>query len=319
MIFGSKNKKLDPSRRFGSRDFRAKVRRAQHYRRPFIADRQGFFSRIFGSPKTSLRVWKFLLLASVVITFYYLVIAQYFLVTDITVLGYNQISEEQIKQTLTNASQSRTFLIPKNHLLLLSQGRVNKLITENIPLIREVSEAKRGWPNRLELTVLERQPGFLFQVKGRMFLVDEDGVVIKEAVEMENLPQVLDLDEEDVVVGEVLPNPKLVAFIISMDRAWTNRISSDIAQIEVPSKSSYEVHFRSTEGWVVFFDINRATMTQLGNLALILSRQIPPADRERLAYIDLRLETWVYYCFDNTPCSSAPQQNLEETNEKQQP
>lgn len=319
MIFGRKDKKLDPRRRFGSREFRAKVKSVQQHRRPFIGSRQSLRSRLFKLIEFNRKVWIVLLIIAFMVIFYYLVISSHFLVTDITVSGQEQISEQQIKESLSQASQSRLFLIPKNHLLLMTKARVNKLVTESIPLIKEVGSAKRGWPNKIEISVSERKSGFVFVVKDRNFLVDEEGIVIKELIEPEeeNLPRVIDQADEDVVVGEILSNPKLVVFIISMSRSWPKKINSEITTISVGSKITNEVEFESQEGWAVFFDVNRSVISQLANLALILSRRIPISERGRLAYIDLRLEKWVYYCFDDTPCSSEPQQNTEgETSEE---
>jgi len=129
---------------------------------------------------------------------------------------------------------------------------------------------------------------------------------------------VIDQAQEDVVVGEVLSNPKLTAFILSMYRSWPKKVSSGVTVVKIASKTSQEVQFESAEGWSAFFDVNRSALSQLGNLSLILSRRIPQEQRENLAYIDLRLEKWVYYCFNNTPCSSEPQEDIEpETEEKE--
>jgi hypothetical protein len=50
------------------------------------------------------------------------------------------------------------------------------------------------------------------------------------------------------------------------------------------------------------FDTTRSVITQLNDLSVLLNKQIAAKDRARLAYIDLRLAKWAYYCFKATPC-----------------
>ena len=86
----------------------------------------------------------------------------------------------------------------------------------------------------------------------------------------------------------------------------------EIKEAKVPGIAASEAQFVTSEGWGVFFDVNRSVASQLSNLSLLLSRQIPAKDRNRLAYIDLKLPKWAYYCFKNTPCSSVSKPTEEE-------
>jgi hypothetical protein len=63
----------------------------------------------------------------------------------------------------------------------------------------------------------------------------------------------------------------------------------------------------------VFFSTDRPVTNQLSNLSILLAKQIAAGDRARLAYIDLRLSKWAYYCFKATPCQQTDQSQLPET------
>jgi cell division septal protein FtsQ len=205
------------------------------------------------------------------------------------------------------------FLIPQNHYLFMNRGRVDKIVTAAIADVREVTKTTRHWPNGIDIEISERKPGFALIVKGKSFIVDEEGTVMEQAVAAD-LPQVVDELEDDIVVGEILPNPKATAFIVSMAKNWTTKIDSPVVGIKIPGKASTEVQFTSADGWSAFFDINRPVLVQLSSLALILSKQIAPKDRAKLAYIDLRSDKWVYYCFKATPCSVEPVNSESTTN-----
>jgi cell division septal protein FtsQ len=310
-MFFSKRRKLDARRRFGTREFRSRVRQASKYRRPYIRERRGILKILLGALFSNRKITRYLIFFILIAGFYYLVLSSYFLVTNISINGNDQVSTEQIIQVIESHGKKRTWLIPKSHLLLMTRGRLSKLTSENITLIKEVITVNRSWPNSVSITVVERKPGFVMQVKNRNLLLDEEGVVVRELTQPEeNLVIVINQAEEDVIIGETLPNPKLTAFILSMYRSWPRKISSGIAAVKITSKETQEIQFESIEGWSAFFDVNRSALSQLGNLSLILDRQIPQDQRENLAYVDLRLEKWVYYCFNDTPCSSQPQEEI---------
>jgi cell division septal protein FtsQ len=301
MIFSKHRRKLEPHRRFGSPIFRAKLKEQAGYKRTSLADRLSMFS--FRSK--SLRVAAILLAA---VIGYYLFVSDQFLVKEIAVAGNKQVDSSKIQEAWEQASAGRIFLIPKNHYLLSSRDRVNAEITARISDVKEVVKTDRQGLHKLLIEIQERNPGFVFLAQGRRFLVDEDGTIVKEISENPGLVEVENQVAEDVVVGEILPNPKLVAFIISMHKSWPTKITSPVTAVKVPGKGSPEVQFQSSEGWTVFFDVNRSSSSQLDSLGIVLSKQISATDRIRLAYIDMRSEKWIYYCYRGAPCNAEPTQ-----------
>src|SRR3989344_1786762 len=100
MIFSKRNKKIDPNRRFGSREFRTKLRNAGRNRRVLISARRGALGRVLGSINPSWKSWRLLIVIGFVILFYYLAVSQYFLVTDISISGNNEVDEERVRQII---------------------------------------------------------------------------------------------------------------------------------------------------------------------------------------------------------------------------
>src|SRR3989344_6874427 len=109
-IFSSHRRRLEPKRRFGTRQFQDKIRQAGNYKRTFS----------LGAVNWSLQFWRNLGIGIFAILFYFLVISSYFVIADIKVSGNQQISTESIQNTFASAGASRYFFIKKNNYFLMS-------------------------------------------------------------------------------------------------------------------------------------------------------------------------------------------------------
>ncbi|MBX4187699.1 MAG: FtsQ-type POTRA domain-containing protein [Candidatus Doudnabacteria bacterium] len=312
-IFSPHRRKMEASRRFGGKEFQNKVKKAQGYKRIFDTRSRGVIGRFLHFVRLD-RFSVFLPLVLVLGTsIYFLYVSEYFLLSEVKVRGNLQVNQEQIRNSLLNVEGG---LIPRNHMLFLTKNKALDIISEAQPLVKDIVKYKRVWPNRIEVEIVERRPGFAFSANGKMYLIDEDGLAIKELNEPDGLIPVYDTVNETVSEGERLNNTKLVAFILSATKHWTVKINSQIKEIKVPGKAATQVQIISSEGWGVFFDINRPVEAQISSLSLILNRQIPAQNRLKLAYIDLRFDKWAYYCYRNEPCESQPQAVPDELTEE---
>ncbi|HYC79988.1 MAG TPA: FtsQ-type POTRA domain-containing protein [Candidatus Binatia bacterium] len=306
---------MEASRRYGSKEFQNKIKSAQNYKRIYDPRGKGVVHDILHWLHLDNRLYQFLLLIVAGFFAYFLIISPYFLVTEFIISGNQQVSRDQIVSVLKKSEEGRWLLVPKNHLALMSKNGTLEMVSSELPLVKEFKTYKRVWPNKIEMEIVERHPGFIFNVNNTNYLVDEEGFVVRAVDDTTGLPIVIDQVIETVTVGEQLNNTKLVAFVISATKQWPNKIRSAMREIKVPGKAAEQVEFKSAEGWGVFFDINRPVEAQLSNLSLILNRQIPAQNRLRLAYIDLRFDKWAYYCYKNSPCEAQPQ-NTEQTKEE---
>jgi len=141
-------------------------------------------------------------------------------------------------------------------------------------------------------------------------LIDDEGIVVNQ-IDSSSAPKnmliVEDQLTEDFASGEILHNAKLAAFVLSMSKQWDSKINTPVSLVKFPGKESSEVQFVTKEGWAVFFDTTRPVASELKDLVVLLNIQIAAKDRGNLAYIDLRLDKWAYYCFKAAACSQQPQ------------
>ncbi len=316
-IFSKHRRKIEPKRRFGSMEFRNKIKEASNYKRAFNPT-SGFSLNIFPGNNRALKMAKILGVASILLIGYYLFISPTFLITNITVKGNHQVSAQQIEEVI-RANDSRLFMIKKNNFFIMSKGRVNKAITTQIPTVKEVINYNRSLPNRLTIEIVEHTPGFVIESGGNYFLVDDEGIVVNQIYDPEKLLIAHDQLVENFVRGETLSNQKLATFILSMNKSWSSKINVGIDSVKFPGKSSNDVQFVTKAGWTVLFDSARPVSVQLSSLAVMLTKQITQAQQVNLAYIDLRLSKWAYYCFKESPCQQKeqPQTSGTETNVEQ--
>ncbi|MBX4205099.1 MAG: FtsQ-type POTRA domain-containing protein [Candidatus Doudnabacteria bacterium] len=308
-IFSKHRKKIDPYRRFGSREFKEKLTTAKNYKRLGLGAQSGassFFS------KTGLsQAGTFAAVAVFAAIFYFFVLSPYFLINSIKVSGNKQVSSDQIKELVSNLEGKRFLLVPQNSFFLLNQSRVNSLFSKNLPEIREV-KSRRAWPNEISLEVSERVPALTFVQGDKNFLIDDQGFVIRAGAGTKDQFVVVDTVNEDIKTGEVVGG-KLIPFVVSLEKQWPTKITIPLVKAKIPGKGATEVELVSSEGWSVFFSTDRPVTNQISNLGLLLSKQIHPGDRARLAYVDLRLAKWAYYCFKATPCQQTDPDRLPET------
>ncbi len=305
-IFSTHRKKLEPKRRFGSQEFRSKVKTAAGYKRAFNPINSRFTASMFLKVDGK-KIFKMLLLFLVLFAGYFLVISSKFVVTEIDVSGNQQIRAEQIKNVVATAGKSRFFLIKKNDFFLLTPGRLNQMMISAIPTIKAAVNVKRVWPNKIVFEVQEHLPGFVIQSNNKYFLIDDEGTVVSQIPDPKNFLVVTDEMTEDFATGEVLSNSKLTVFVISMSKQWPNKMTTPIMRVKFLGKENPDVEFVSASGWSVFFDITRPVVAQLNSLAVLLNKVIAAKDQPNLAYIDLRLSKWAYYCLKDRPCGQVPQ------------
>ena len=303
----SKHRKRPGTGRFNSAEFKGRIRAAAGYRRLFPSVQRFWVLKFF----IRTRIGRVIAIIILIVAAYYLFFSSTLRITSVSVAGNNQIGTDQIANVIIGAGRERIFLISRNHFLLMSRGYTNNLLTRQLPMIKEVTKTDRTWPNQIKLEIVERNKGFVLKTNGQNYLVDEEGMVVRTFDDAFDLLLVQNQIEENVAIGEIL-NPKMSAFIISIGKQWDAKINTKISEALIGGLASQEVQFGSIEGWSVIFDINRSALSQLSNLALILNKQIPAKDRSRLAYVDLRLEKWAYYCYKSSPCEAQPQQNVPE-------
>lgn len=310
-VFSSKKPRSAPApvRRFQQNRFQARIREARAFHR---------LPKILPQAKTDITLrqyawrWKLILVAAVAAIFgaaYFAVFSDYFLVRQVRVSGNRQISVEMVDAWLLKAQAEKYWgILPKNNWLTLNTANLRRILDANTTRILKVS-SQRVWPNQIKIVIEERMPVAIWQTGGGDFYLSQDSVLTEQlppgyATTTESFLRVLDLSNKPAAVGDQLPTQKLLDFLTALKAVWSKQTSSELEEVKLPGRASADVIAQSSAGWVAYLDLNSDAQTQARSLGLILSREIPPERIKSLAYIDLRLSTTAYYCYDNEPCSA---------------
>lgn len=293
--------------RFRQTDFQEKLARARRYQRKSQAEYR---------PSIGIRKW---LAGIFLVTIVYLFgISNFFLVQQAHLRG-EEGREAQVNEALRELGKHRfAYLIPKNNILFLNEKNLVQALQQYLPEVRSVKYFKREFPRYLELELEKRKPLYIWNSGPDYYLMDQDGVLFQEihaydaAVYAEFL--ITDRTGAKVIIGEQLNIGSTLGFIAALREAWAKSFSDlHPASAALPGLRSGDIFVKTSGGYDVYFDTQRDSQAQLGNLKLLLDRQIPLETHGGLAYIDLRLPNIAYYCYEDAPCAQASSLNATST------
>lgn len=293
--------------RFRRPEFQEKLKRARGYERRAEPVVEGFWATVLqhlGLRSLFARISALLLFF---LFLYFFTISPFFLVKNVKLVSDGP-PPEQIRDVLMSLGQKRIYLIPKNHVLVLSKRSLLRALQDDLPQIRKITSFKKVLPNSIEIGLEERQPLYVWQSGSNYYLLDQDGVVYQKILNYDPtaFSEVLITDQtgEDVKVGQVLDIQHTLDFIAGLRDQWPKQIpQTSFVSFSVPGTVSPDLFAKTSIGFQVFFDLNRSVKTQLSNFSLILNREINPETYTGLSYLDLRLPSFAYYCYKDAPCA----------------
>jgi len=172
--------------------------------------------------------------------------------------------------------------------------------------------------HHLSVTVQEKASSFLWQTTDHTFVVDLQGVVVREITPTEqewltapppapenientsdeeqtrflSLPRFRDLNNATVTPGLVVSSPEEISAIFSFQQALIS-LTIPFQETQIDRLSGKWIGVLTTAGYLILFDPAGDVMAQAGRLETILKDSIP--DPSVLEYIDLRFGDHVYF------------------------
>lgn len=173
--------------------------------------------------------------------------------------------------------------------------------------------------HHLSVTVQEKASSFLWQTTDHTFVVDLQGVVVREITPTEqewlttplpvpsenaenssdeeqarflSLPRFRDLNNATVTPGLVVSSPEEISEIFSFQQALLS-LAIPFQETQIDRLSGKWVGVLTTAGYLILFDPAGDVTAQAGRLETVLKDSIP--DPSTLEYIDLRFGDHVYF------------------------
>jgi cell division septal protein FtsQ len=237
----------------------------------------------------------FLVVGALYILFY----SPLFTIANIIVSDSSADLEPQIARYVEEdiLDKRKWLIFSSRNIFLLPAQDIEKKIVEQFPEVYFVS-ASKDFPNVLRLNVKQREPVLVWKKNDNFYYVADDGVVIgaESAYDAENdsLPLIESLRDDEVVVGEMITNAKIIRFIQILEERFTSKTNIEIASYVLPSAQAGEIHIQSKEGTLVYFSLESSAEDQIDNLVLLVREELE-GSISGLEYIDMRVGNWVYY------------------------
>lgn len=241
--------------------------------------------------------WRGILIFVFIISlFYFLFLSKTFQVEMITVSGEEKVSTEGIKLLVEKKLENKILFFKTKSIFLVNLDEIKNDILNNFPQTAEV-EIGRGFPDALNILVIERLSLVTWCQGENCFLLDNEGVIFEEAQPEEVLPKITDKQKISAVSpGEKVIEKENLNLILEIERKIKENLKIDVVEFIIVSEERLNV--KTAEGWEIYLNFKEDINWQLTKLNLILEERIPPEKRRNVEYIDLRFEK--VYIFPET-------------------
>lgn len=154
-------------------------------------------------------------------------------------------------------------------------GEAEERIAAAFPLVREV-KAERRWPQAARIVIVERVPWGYWQVGGRTYVVDQEGVVLEGVAPAADAPTVFDkTSDKELIVGDRVDagsmglTTRLAQGLTDLLGLGVSRFEYDKATgLTVFTNAGYQVVFGDAQNYDYKLAVWQALEGQLGRDAM---------------------------------------------------
>ncbi|MBU2028866.1 hypothetical protein KJ761_03170 [Patescibacteria group bacterium] len=197
-------------------------------------------------------------------------------------------------------------IVPKNNLLLLRESYLNNLFTREFGMVKRIEIAKK-FPDKIKITVEERQPAIILENSQGKFVLDKETNVYpynffdSSDFDLTELPILKETNAERAFSFENNSGSNYLDFIFKVKDKLEKLLDIPVEKAMTVSKIiSGDVFFTTKEGWQIYFNKNVAIDKEIEMLRIVLEEKIGKEKRPDLEYIDLRISNKILYRFKET-------------------
>lgn len=216
---------------------------------------------------------------------YILFLSSAFNIKDVKIEGY---SNPSLIQEIVDSHTANHY--HRNNLILFDKKELEGAIKGDSG-VRSIKIIK-VYPSTLKIEVEQSVPKLIWVTGGESYEIDDRGYVIGKK-ENKNLPHVYDLLNIDTGLGERVASPTFINYITNVNDNFKSITGVEINKIIIYDLLS-DVRVKSKDSWTVYLNASKDPISQLENLSRILT-EAKESGHKRLKYIDMRLETRIFY------------------------
>lgn len=240
------------------------------------------------------KILAFLLLILILIAINALLTTDYFKIKNIKVqgdLGFSKAVEEITKQEL---DKPRLFVYKNNNFLIFSASGIQKAVLDKIKEIKHIT-IKRSFPDTLDISIKEKKAKVGWETGERKFLIDDEGLVLKEVNNFDNLSVMIIKDTSNLPISDnkQVVYSNFIQFVENISNK-INNTSISVDHMEV-KETTFIIDVITKEGVKIIFDTTKGSDGQINKLAETL-KQVGEQKKD-LDYIDLTVNNKSIYKF----------------------
>jgi len=252
------------------------------------------FSKREGSPILS-RIFGFLAIIVIsAVILYGFIYSPLLRIRKIEILGAKSLDQAKIKAVVGQGLAGFEYLIwPKDYFFTANAAGIRNQLLMQFSILRDASiEKKYG---KLVVTIEEKEPSYRLMIGDRSYLLDQDGIGLKEASVGEGDALIALMQDKTIYAPDKpLVAPSLLQSSSELHKYFATQVGVR-DRVFVLNPSDETITVISTEGWGAVLDSSQDIRTQLDSLSSALLGKFSPAERQKLSYIDVRFGDKVYY------------------------
>lgn len=273
------------------------------------------------------RSWKILLFIVAIIfigwSFIFIMNDKYLLVKKVTVLGAEQVSEEDVEDIVENILEERFFsLIPKSNIFFVPNRIIERKLQERFLTLDHI-ETDIIKVETLRVEIIEKTPKYLYCTRNddvgvensvfelfgeKCWYVDEGGLIFMESPYFsDNVYIKFDIPGEKLSVGDYISGDKDLFNILAELFEQMDKIGVKVKKIRFEEMDDIVVKLirfgerNLYNGGELRININNNIFGTIANLELLMSHENFKKrffeNKETLDYIDLRFGNKIIYKF----------------------
>ncbi len=224
--------------------------------------------------------------------FYTLFFLETFQVKKVIITGESKTSKEELKSNIENNLENELLFLKTKSIFLVDINNIKDDVLSNFPQIAEV-EIKRGYPDALNVVVVERKEIAAWGLPEVYFLVDGEGVIFEECSPEIKLIKIVDKkNTPPLELGEKVIEKDYLGKILETEEKLTSELKIEVREMIVFLN---EFRAKTSAGWEIYFSPKEDLDWQLTKLDSVLEKEIPPERRKDLEYIELRFGNFAPY------------------------
>lgn len=214
-----------------------------------------------------------------------LAFAPFFQISSIDIQGAERAPRDQIESRTRTLSEKSYGFLRTRSIALVSTRAIAKTLLEEFPEIETIA-VSRDLPRSLALTIQERAPRLLVCEESACVVVDIKGIAFAQK-ETDNLPRVA-MPQAELIQGTRVLSPDIVSFLLKTSDELKLDTDAHMPAVAFTMREEERIEVDTREGWAIVISPTADFSWQFSKLKAVLSKQISPAKRRRLEYIDLR-------------------------------